>query len=81
MIFLISQKIIMQYDVCGGVIYISIKSKYLKTENPLKDWQESGLNYGNLEGTQRLHNNKQTNNQVDKQTNKQADRQKDWLTD
>ena len=31
-IFLISQKVITQCDVCGGVIYISNKSKYLKTE-------------------------------------------------
>ena len=32
--FLISEKVIMQCDVCGagGVIYISNKSKYLKTE-------------------------------------------------
>ena len=31
MIFLISPKD-MQYDICGGVTYISKKSKYLKTE-------------------------------------------------
>ena len=33
LIFLISQNVIMQCDVCGAVIYrISNKSKYLKTE-------------------------------------------------
>ena len=31
-IYLISQNVIMQSDVCGGVIYMSNKSKYLKTE-------------------------------------------------
>ena len=31
-IFLTSQKVIIQCDVCGGVIHISNKSKYLKTD-------------------------------------------------
>ena len=31
-IFLICQKVITKCDVCGGVIYISNKSKYLKNE-------------------------------------------------